>query len=70
MILDEFDDWCISENAIWGIPIPFFKYKDSDEILIDNEIVDHVAKVFQTHGGSDSWYTLPIHDLLPRRYKD
>lgn len=37
---------------------------------MDAEIVRHVASVFRTHLGSDAWFTLPIADLLPVRYKD
>ena len=27
--IDDFEDWCISENNVWGIPIPFFIFKDT-----------------------------------------
>jgi isoleucyl-tRNA synthetase len=30
--IDDFNDWCISENAQWGIPIPFFIYKDTSKL--------------------------------------
>ena len=28
--LTDFNDWCISEENAWGIPIPFFTYRDTD----------------------------------------
>ena len=37
--VNEFNDWCISEDSVWGLPIPFFTRQDSGEILIDPEIV-------------------------------
>ena len=68
--INEFNDWCISEDAMWGIPIPYFVKTDgSEEVLMDNEVVSHVAEVFRRHGGSDAWYRLPIEELLPNRYK-
>lgn len=68
--VNEFNDWCISEDALWGIPIPFFiKTDGSGEVLLDNEIISHVANVFRLHGGSDAWYRLPIEELLPPRYR-
>lgn len=67
--INEFNDWCISEDGCWGVPVPFFKRKDTGEILMDPEIVNHVSSIFRTHGGSDAWFSLPIVDLLPRRYK-
>jgi len=33
--LTDFNDWCISDDNKWGIPIPFFKEKNSDKLLID-----------------------------------
>lgn len=63
--LNDFDEWCISENGIWGIPIPFFVRKDTNEILCDGEIARHVAEVFKKEGGSDAWYRLSVDELLP-----
>lgn len=37
---------------------------------MDDEIVEHVAEVFQKRGGSDAWYELPVVDLLPKRYRN
>ena len=67
--LNDFDEWCISERGIWGIPIPFFVRKDTDEILFDSEIARHVAEIFRRRGGSDAWYELGVEELLPQRYK-
>ena len=41
--LNDFDEWCISEQGVWGIPIPYFTYKNSTEILMDSEIARHFA---------------------------
>lgn len=68
--LNDFNDWCISDNNNWGIPIPFFTYRDTGDILIDEEIIQHYASLVEDFGSSDIWYTFDIVDLLPRRYKD
>jgi isoleucyl-tRNA synthetase len=68
--LTDFDEWCISENGNWGIPIPFFVRKDSEEVLMTEEIARHFADLIKLHGGSDCWYTLSISELLPKRFKD
>ena len=65
--VNEFNDWCISEDSTWGIPIPFFTRVDTGEILIDSEIVSHVADIVRAHG-SDAWFTFSVKDLLPSRY--
>ena len=67
--LNDFDEWCISEKGIWGIPIPYFVRTDTGEILCDSEIARHVADIFK-EGGSDQWYQLSVKELLPSRYHE
>lgn len=67
--VNEFNDWCISEDSTWGIPIPYFTYRDTGEVLMDAEITRHVAGIYKREGGSDAWYTLSNEELLPPRYK-
>jgi isoleucyl-tRNA synthetase len=68
--LNDFNDWCISDNNSWGIPIPVFAYKDTGKILLDNEILDNFIGLVENYGTSDIWYTFDIVDLLPVRHKD
>ena len=35
---------------------------------MDDEIIEHVADIFEKRGGSDAWYELSIVELLPKRY--
>lgn len=67
--LNDFSEWCISEEGSWGIPIPYFERIGTGEILSSPEITRHVANVIRQHGGSDAWYNLSISDLLPTRHK-
>jgi hypothetical protein len=34
------------------------------------EIARHFADLIKVHGGTDCWYELPVHELLPPRFKD
>jgi len=67
--LADFDDWCISDRTDWGIPVPFFKYKDTGKVLMDTEIIEYFASLVEQHGTSDVWYSLDVADLLPPRYR-
>ena len=67
--LNDFDEWCISERGVWGIPIPYFTRKDTGEVLFDGEIARYVADIFRKQGGSDAWYKLSVSELLPERYR-
>lgn len=62
------NDWCISRQRTWGVPIPAFFDKATGEVLMDADTIAHVQSVFAKHG-SDAWWTLEVADLLPDKYK-
>ncbi|VBB46208.1 isoleucyl-tRNA synthetase [uncultured Desulfatiglans sp.] len=57
-------DWCISRQRSWGVPITVFFCKDCGEVLVSQEIIDHVAAQVEA-SGADIWFTQPETDLLP-----
>ena len=60
----ERNDWCISRQRRWGVPIPIFYCKDCGEPLISKEAMDAVSKLFAKEG-SDSWYIKSAKEILP-----
>ncbi len=65
MIRDR-DDWCISRQRVWGVPIPVF-YCENGEAIIEPEIILHIADLFEQYG-SNVWYEKEAKDLLPQGY--
>ncbi|RJR24911.1 MAG: isoleucine--tRNA ligase [Desulfobacteraceae bacterium] len=57
-------DWCISRQRAWGVPITVFFCRDCGKILINQEIIDHVAALMEKEG-ADVWFSLPEEKLLP-----
>ncbi|EAH5177091.1 isoleucine--tRNA ligase [Campylobacter lari] len=56
-------DWCISRQRDWGVPIAFFRDKKSQEVVFDDDVLDHLVEIFEANG-ADAWWDLEIKDLL------
>jgi len=54
-MIAERPDWCISRQRSWGVPIPAFYCRQCGEVLLEEEVVSNVARVFAEHG-ADSWF--------------
>ena len=58
-------DWTISRQRVWGVPIVAFYCEACDAVLLDERIVDHVARIFREGGGADEWHARTAAALLP-----
>jgi isoleucyl-tRNA synthetase len=57
-------DWCISRQRSWGVPIAFFRVKSTKEVIFDEDVLEHIAALFDEHG-ADTWYSMSNAELLP-----
>ncbi|MFB2538227.1 MULTISPECIES: isoleucine--tRNA ligase [unclassified Acinetobacter] len=58
-------DWCISRQRTWGVPIPFFVHKDTNELHPrTSELTEQVAQLIEKEG-INAWYNRDVADFLP-----
>lgn len=57
-------DWCISRQRTWGVPIPFFTHKDTDELHPRTlELMENIAQVIEK-GGVEAWFDANAKDFI------
>ncbi len=61
-------DWCISRQRDWGVPIAFFRNKNTGELLLDDDVLENIYHIFKQKG-ADAWYDMSIEELLPENKK-
>jgi isoleucyl-tRNA synthetase len=58
-------DWTISRQRVWGVPIVAFYCEGCETVLLEERLVEHVARIFREGEGADEWYARPAAGLLP-----
>jgi len=61
-------DWCVSRQRVWGVPLPIFLSKKDGKALIDEEIFENIAQIFEKEG-SDCWFSDEAQKFLGQKYK-
>ena len=61
-------DWCVSRQRVWGVPLPIFVSKKDNKVLIDDEVFENIAKIYEKEG-SDCWFSGNFQRFLGNKYK-
>lgn len=66
-MIESRDDWTISRQRTWGVPITIFYDKD-EKPVIEKDIFDNIIKLVEEHG-TDIWWEKEADELLPEKYR-
>ena len=61
-------DWCVSRQRVWGVPLPIFINKKTNKILVDDNVFENIAKIYEKEG-SDCWFSDDPQKFLGKKYK-
>ncbi|MCC6869869.1 MAG: isoleucine--tRNA ligase [Burkholderiales bacterium] len=56
-------DWTLSRQRSWGVPLPFFVDRETDELHPDTMALLELAASRVEHGGIESWFEASAEDF-------
>ncbi len=62
------NDWCISRQRTWGVPLPIFYCKDCNEPYVTDESIKKIQDIFRKEG-TNAWWEKDAKDLMPENAK-
>ena len=63
-MVEERNDWCISRQRTWGVPIPIFYCEDCGKEYVTEESLAKVQEIVRQKG-TNAWFDMPAEELLP-----
>lgn len=67
-MIDNRQDWCLSRQRVWGVPIAAFYCQECDSAILEGRVIRHVAAIISREG-SDAWWEHDAAYFLPADYR-
>ena len=61
-------DWCVSRQRVWGVPLPIFIDKKTNKVLVDEDVFENIARIYEKEG-SDCWFSDNPQKFLGEKHK-
>ena len=61
-------DWCVSRQRVWGVPLPIFISKSDGKVLVDEDVFENIASIYEKEG-SDCWFSDDPQKFLGTKHK-
>lgn len=67
-MIEDRNDWCISRQRTWGVPLPIFYCKDCEKEYVTPESLEKVQNIVKEKG-TNAWFDMDVKDLMPENAK-
>jgi isoleucyl-tRNA synthetase len=70
-MIDNRPDWTLSRQRYWGVPLPFFLHRETEELHADTEALVRKAADLVEKGGIEAWFAASCEDfgVDPAKYR-
>ena len=63
-MIEDRNDWCISIQIRWGVPIPIYYCKNCEHEYVTEESLAKVQEIVKEKG-TNAWFDMDVKDLMP-----
>ncbi|MBE5805835.1 MAG: isoleucine--tRNA ligase [Clostridiales bacterium] len=67
-MIEDRNDWCISRQRTWGVPLPIFYCEECEKEFVNAESIEKVKDIVKKHG-TNEWFDMDAEELLPNNAK-